>query len=309
MGLLSAAMSGLGQGMAQSGQFLMRVRADEEKEKRLQKYEKEKREWQAGESDRVQDRALQIQYGEGADLSEGTAALDRQNRMTEFKNMMPLRVQEAGDTAGAKLPHQLALEEGKNQLEMQRDAAKPTSGGDAGYKPPGATELNHLRGWISTIFGGSMDQFGNMMLPPDSREKAMQAYETGVELMKPDPETGRAPMDLGSAVAVATRMAGMTLSEQDARRLAKEEARNESFGLLGGSKRDDWIDRRAQELMEQSRGDLRDSLFGGGPAGGQPAASPPNPEGLPQPSSREEMMQLPSGTRFMTPDGRTGVAP
>lgn len=49
-GLLSAAMVGLGDGLAQSGQFLMRVRADEEKEKRLRSYEekvraaKEKRE-------------------------------------------------------------------------------------------------------------------------------------------------------------------------------------------------------------------------------------------------------------------------
>jgi hypothetical protein len=51
-----------------------------------------------------------------------------------------------------------------------------------------------------------------------------------------------------------------------------------------------------------------------------PAAQPPSsgllgsegqssPEGLPKPKSREEVLALPPGTRFVTPDGRIGVRP
>ncbi|WP_445012162.1 hypothetical protein [Vreelandella stevensii] len=60
-GLLNGAMAGLGQGMAETGQFLMRVTADEQKEKRLRQYEMEREQRQAQRQDaiRAEDRQWQ----------------------------------------------------------------------------------------------------------------------------------------------------------------------------------------------------------------------------------------------------------
>ncbi|WP_299312291.1 hypothetical protein [uncultured Halomonas sp.] len=82
-GLLTGAMAGLGQGLAQSGEFLMRVTADEEKEKRLRQYEESvrKRQWEredaAGaaaaareERHRLEDRQWSVEDRDhGADLT------------------------------------------------------------------------------------------------------------------------------------------------------------------------------------------------------------------------------------------------
>lgn len=61
-GLLNGAMMGLGQGMSEAGNFLLRAKADEVKEARLQKYEREREQRQAQRQDviRAEDRAWQL---------------------------------------------------------------------------------------------------------------------------------------------------------------------------------------------------------------------------------------------------------
>ncbi|MGS2743615.1 hypothetical protein ACU6TU_08460 [Halomonas sp. LS-001] len=63
MGLLTGAMAGLGAGLSQTGDFLMQVTAEEEKEKRLRQYEmaREKRQNQRQDMIRSEDREWQLE--------------------------------------------------------------------------------------------------------------------------------------------------------------------------------------------------------------------------------------------------------
>lgn len=114
-GLLSAAMVGLGDGMAQSGQFLMRVRADEEKEKRLRKYEMERekrqQEFQTG------------LLGKKWDREDVTRAEDRDWQMDRDE----LSHERGLEKLEAKHDNSRALAEFKADLARREEGMKPTS--------------------------------------------------------------------------------------------------------------------------------------------------------------------------------------
>ncbi|WP_404466273.1 hypothetical protein LG331_08285 [Vreelandella aquamarina] len=92
-GLLAGAMAGLGQGIAETGQFLMRVTADEQKEARLQKYEQEREQRQNQRQDalRSEDREWQL---EDYQTQRGDAVEDREIGYQQQVGLLQMR--EAG---------------------------------------------------------------------------------------------------------------------------------------------------------------------------------------------------------------------
>lgn len=75
-GLLSGAMMGLGQGVSEAGNFLLRAKADEIKEARLQKYEQEREQRQNQRQDAIRSEDRQWQQ-EDYQTQRGDAVEDR----------------------------------------------------------------------------------------------------------------------------------------------------------------------------------------------------------------------------------------
>ncbi len=97
MGLLTGAMAGLGAGLSQTGDFLMRVTADEEKEKRLRQYEmaREQRQNQRQDMIRSEDRQWQLedyqtQRGDQVEDRDFQANFTLQRDDTQYERQMAM---------------------------------------------------------------------------------------------------------------------------------------------------------------------------------------------------------------------------
>lgn len=126
-GLLSGAMMGLGQGMAETGQFLVRAKADEVKEARLQKYEREREQRQAQRQDaiRAEDRQWQL---EDYERLRGHAVEDRDVGYQQQVGLLQMREAGANRRSAAQIA---ASREQRPQWQMVPDG----NGGYIQYDP------------------------------------------------------------------------------------------------------------------------------------------------------------------------------
>lgn len=128
------------------------------------------------------------------------------------------------------------------------DNPKDRSGlGPGGVK---TADYNSLKSGIRDMFA-RMDPEGNIFMPEGSDEEYGKALELGNDLIARDIPIGR-----------ATRMAYAAvrgpLSEDEAREKARIEARKQDFGWGEGDKEDAFVEKRAKELMNNSRQALRE---------------------------------------------------
>lgn len=130
-GLLNGAMMGLGQGLSEAGNFLLRAKADEIKEARLQKYEREREQRQAQRQDviRAEDRTWQL---EDYQTQRSDTVEDRDMGYQRERDLLQMR--EAG--ANARSAAQVAASrEQRPQWQMVPDG----NGGYIQYDPVGNT--------------------------------------------------------------------------------------------------------------------------------------------------------------------------
>lgn len=114
-GLLNGAMAGLGQGMAETGQFLMRVTADEQKEKRLRQYEMEREQRQAQRQDAIRAEDRQWQQ-EDYQTQRGHAVEDRDVGFQQQVGLLQMR--EAGADRRTGMQIAASREQGRNDWQM-----------------------------------------------------------------------------------------------------------------------------------------------------------------------------------------------
>lgn len=126
-GLLAGAMAGLGQGMAETGQFLMRVTADEQKEARLRKYEaeREQRQNQRQDAIRSEDREWQL---EDYQTQRGDAVEDRDVGYQQQVGLLQMREAGANRRSAAQIA---ASRQQRPQWQMVPDG----NGGYIQYDP------------------------------------------------------------------------------------------------------------------------------------------------------------------------------
>lgn len=181
-GLLNGALAGLGKGMSESGQFLMRITADEQKEARLQQYEmaREQRQNQRQDVIRAEDRSWQQ---EDYQTQRGDAVEDRDFNadMTRWQ----VNTTQAG--ANARSAAQIGSADrraGMGLLQQGRDAEgnpvwfNPMSG-DQYNAPPGVTLADD--GKLTDTEKAQLEQWGD-------QRKAIIEQNMG----EPDPETNPA---------------------------------------------------------------------------------------------------------------------
>ena len=284
------------------GEALMEDEFEKRREERLQRMKEEmeasRRKWDAEEHDRRKKFDFQIKYGEEAETGKGSVHYENENEVAQFERMTPLQAGRTRETTAAQGEGSEARDRRLHDQNLERDrlrderaaalqaarlAAQGSGASDSGPKPAGATELNHARSTLIARLGGSLD--GDIIsLPKGMDQKFEEAYAIVVDLMEPPDE--RPPLSLGRAVSIAMASVGVHLTEGDAQDMARQEARNESFGLMGGNKREAWIEKRTRELMEQSRRDsqqMRDRMFqsdeppAGGLVGGGAQGAPVDP--------------------------------
>lgn len=152
-------------------------------------------------------------------------------------------------------------------------------------------QLNQGRQLLNGYFNGAYDGFGNFMVDDDNKNNYLQANTRFEELVHAGVDTNRA------AEVAALSVVGAS-GESDARRAATKEAAGMSFGAFGGSKKQEWIDARTQEIMEEGAWAEQEyaNLVGNRQAGlGAPQQQPAQPQQPPaQPPAQQPPTQQPS---------------
>ena len=272
---------------------------------------------------RERDAEARSRFGAGANLEDGTLHLERNRAMEDHHEQEDAGVGYSNRRAqGAQAAQGTWAQENHpekgwgevNSVTKQWRPIGPGTGsphakgakGAEGSGGPGATELNHIRGMVSTMFGGSLDAMGNMLLPPENRESGMEVYGRAEAL-------NRNGMPLGQAVYLSYKAVTGIKDEDAARKAAEAEANTQglsgSFLGMGGGDRREFIDRRAQEIMAESRqyeGSFDEIMgrSGGGLLGGSAA---PGVAASGQPSAPSGEPKYPDGTRLSGPGGKIYV--
>jgi hypothetical protein len=151
------------------------------------------------------------------------------------------------------------LEAGMTGYENPDGAAGGADGTGDDY---GTTETNAIRALADRYFS-RMDPSGNFIVPEDRREKFTEAVARTERLMI---EKG---LPMAEAFSIAAPSVLDAITEEDARKLAEEQAKAEDVprgGLFSAPNRNSWVDERTQQIIEESQSASRryEQMFAGG---------------------------------------------
>jgi len=308
-------VAGAGKGIAQAGDMMMKDAYEQKRMQRLEEAEL-RREQRASVAEEARfQRGLLTEWGD-TDISGGTRAA--QKRM-EFESVYGAG---ADPGRGSKVIDQemdYSLWNRKQEAEVGYHGQKARNSVAAAgtweltnHPELGMVEVNTQTGQTRPLPPGagsphakSEDGVGGLK---DSDMRAIYDRELRNRLQEVLPE---GDMAQGAVINNAGGWQPWAKKYLEALQVPHYlEWREQVFGIPNPDSR------RAQPAQQPTDGPWRSRLTdnvrsaiqpsGGGLLG---SGGQPNPEGLPEPKSREEVLALPSGTRFVTPDGRIGVRP